>query len=849
MNWEDGLFEDDPDLRALRDEYAAALPEKIAEIGNFWSQLQAGDWDGSVATTVMRRCHDLSGSAASYGFPTISVISRLIEQDLKHQESLDHLPAASLMAGIAVNVAELRNAVHFLHSRAEPVAVEKVHGSVLIIDDDASVRALLAALLRRKGFEVRTEETGDDGLKYATEAVPDLILLDVSMPGMDGYEACFRLQNGRATYHIPIVFVTAHEDDQDKARAFAVGAADYLIKPVTEESLLATVRRCLSRNQRWKSLQDDVPVPVGVETRMTLDFSRFKDYLVGQTALPPHESARLTRMGWAELLVTAAEVGVASNDLATLIAGYSGLRYLPQIDATQVRLGAFPVSFCRSNQVIALIGDGGRTDFVTSNPFNPALLEGIDRSFAGIAGEICIAEPKDIQALLEYRPQPAEAPKTTKGTKPLTDMATIEAQLRQTYKIEEVPLSGSDTGGERSAPIILLVNNVIETAYEMGASDIHIEPWENEVVVRYRVDGQLIIANRFQPQRLIFPLIARLKVMAGLDITERRMPQDGRIVYREFARGRADFDLRVSTAPMNFGEKVVMRIIDKQKSVRPLAELGLSAYNLARYRTKITAPYGMILHVGPTGSGKSMTLYSALNEIQTPAVNIQTAEDPIEYTLAGINQLQVKPDIGLTFARALRSFLRQDPDVILIGEIRDWETAEVAVEAAMTGHLLLSTLHTNDAAATVARFLEMGIEPYMISATVLMVCAQRLLRRLCPACKVPQILDERALAMLGLTGRTPPPVFQAGPGCGACRQIGFAGRIGIHELLIPDDGMRTLISQPGVTAMQLKRAAVAAGMVTLYWDAMDKVRAGLCSLDDVLSQVMPDEFETQPAGW
>ncbi len=503
-----------------------------------------------------------------------------------------------------------------------------------------------------------------------------------------------------------------------------------------------------------------------------------------------------------------------------------------------MRLGAFPASFCRDNQVVALVGDGGTTDFVTSNPFNLPLIEAMDRAFAGIPGDVHVAEPATLQPMLEYRPQPVVTATPAKG--PKTDLAELEAQLKKTYG-DAVPLTQVETGSERSAPIIQMVNRVIESAHEMGASDIHIEPAEHDVVVRYRIDGHLRVVNRLQPQRLILPMIARLKVMAGLDISERRLPQDGRIVVREFVREAADFDLRISTAPMNYGEKAVMRIMDKQKSVRPLHELGMSEANLALYRSKMTAPYGMILHVGPTGSGKSMTLYAALNEIATPARNIQTAEDPIEYTLPGLNQLQVRPDIGLTFARALRSFLRQDPDVILVGEIRDKETAQTAIEAAMTGHILLSTLHTNDAASTVARFLEMGIEPYMVSSSLVMVCAQRLLRRLCPSCRVPQAPDERVRHLLGLAVGDTADVHVAGPGCEACKGLGYAGRIGIHELLVPDDGLRTLISAPGVTAAAIKRVAMAGGMTTLYQDAMAKVRAGICGLDDVLTQVMPDE--------
>src|SRR6478609_10590575 len=307
---------------------------------------------------------------------------------------------------------------------------------------------------------------------------------------------------------------------------------------------------------------------------------------------------------------------------------------------------------------------------------------------------------------------------------------------------EETEIKDEDLENEDSAPIIQLANRIIEDAYFAGTSDIHIEPWEKEIVVRYRIDGLTQEKLRL-PAKVAGALVARFKIMCNLDIAERRLPQDGRIVLKQYNKKNIDIDLRVSTAPLNHGEGVVMRILDKQKSTLPLPALGFTDANLHKYRECIRQPYGMILHCGPTGSGKSMTLYSALGEVNTPDVNIQTAEDPIEYTLAGINQMQMNRQIGLTFARALRCYLRMDPDIILVGEIRDEETAGIAVEAALTGHLLVSTLHTNDAPSTVARIGEMGVEAFNISASLVCVCAQRLLRRVCKNCKIPYEADGR----------------------------------------------------------------------------------------------------------
>lgn len=399
--------------------------------------------------------------------------------------------------------------------------------------------------------------------------------------------------------------------------------------------------------------------------------------------------------------------------------------------------------------------------------------------------------------------------------------------------------SASEEVNEESGPIIQLSNRVIEDAYYLGASDIHVEPQEKEMVVRYRIDGVCQEKLRL-PARVGPALVARLKIMCNLDIAERRLPQDGRIVFKQYTKKGMDIDLRVSTAPLNHGEGVVMRILDKQKSTLPMTALGFSEENLVRYREVIRQPYGMILHCGPTGSGKSMTLYSALNEINSPELVIRTAEDPIEYTLNGINQMQMHRQIGLTFAAALRSFLRQDPDIILVGEIRDKETANIAVEAALTGHLLISTLHTNDAPSTVARLTDMGVEPFMISSSLLCVCAQRLMRRVCKSCRYqaePHAREKEILEKgLGWSG----PIYKANPrGCPKCGNSGYKGRVGIHELMITNDELVDAINK-GMEAAELKRIAMRGGMKTLHQDSLLKVREGITTLEEAVATVPID---------
>jgi type IV pilus assembly protein PilB len=403
----------------------------------------------------------------------------------------------------------------------------------------------------------------------------------------------------------------------------------------------------------------------------------------------------------------------------------------------------------------------------------------------------------------------------------------------------ELAAAGSEDVTEESGPIIQLSNRIIEDAYFEGASDIHVEPQEKDVIVRYRIDGVCSEKLRL-PQRVGPALVARLKIMCNLDISERRLPQDGRIVFKQYSKKGLDLDLRVSTAPLNHGEGVVMRILDKQKTTLPLPALGFTEENLAKYRDCIRQPYGMILHCGPTGSGKSMTLYSALNEINTPDVVIRTAEDPIEYTLPGLNQMQMHRQIGLTFASALRAFLRQDPDIILVGEIRDKETANIAVEAALTGHLLISTLHTNDAPSTIARLTDMGVEPFMISSSLVCVCAQRLMRRVCKTCRVPYVPQGREEEVLqkalGWSGQ----VFKHNPkGCPKCNGTGYKGRVGIHELMVTNEELIEGINKELETA-ELKRIAVRGGMKTLHQDSLVKVRDGVTTIEEAIATVPPD---------
>jgi type IV pilus assembly protein PilB len=389
-----------------------------------------------------------------------------------------------------------------------------------------------------------------------------------------------------------------------------------------------------------------------------------------------------------------------------------------------------------------------------------------------------------------------------------------------------------------SAPIIKVSNLILIEALKAGASDIHVEPYEKEFRVRFRIDG--ILHNIMAlPMRVRDPLISRLKIMAKLDISEKRLPQDGRIKIRLRVEERSrDLDLRVSTVPAQFGEKVVMRLLDKTKLQLDMTQLGFEPEPLRRFKDAIDRPYGIVLVTGPTGSGKTNTLYSAIAQLNDPTVNIMTAEDPIEFNLAGINQVQMKEQIGLTFASALRAFLRQDPDIVLVGEIRDFETAEIAVKAALTGHLVLSTLHTNDAPSTINRLMNMGIEPFLVATSINAICAQRLVRRICANCAEDVETPPQMLIQVGFApDEVKTMKIKRGRGCERCNNAGYKGRVGLYECLQFSDEIRDMILS-GASSIELKRKAIEEGMVSLRMAGLQKIRDGVTTLEEVLRETV-----------
>ncbi len=420
----------------------------------------------------------------------------------------------------------------------------------------------------------------------------------------------------------------------------------------------------------------------------------------------------------------------------------------------------------------------------------------------------------------------------------LADLDLEAEDLEMVEEEEEADVRTLSREAEEK-PVVRLVNLILREAINRGASDIHIEPYEKELRVRYRIDGVLHPVMT-PPLRMKDGIVSRIKILSHLNIAEKRLPQDGRIKMKvKTEEGRKkEVDMRVSILPTIFGEKVVIRILDRDQLRLDLTQLGFEPESLEKFQKAIKRPWGMILVTGPTGSGKTNTLYSALSTLNTPEVNIMTAEDPVEFNLYGINQVHIREDIGLTFASALRAFLRQDPNIILVGEIRDFETAEIAIKAALTGHLVLSTLHTNDAASAVTRLINMGIEPFLVATSVVAIVAQRLVRRLCNKCKEPAEVPPQVLIELGFTPEEAKSVTVYKPvGCKHCNNTGYKGRIGLFEVLEVTEEIQELILS-GASSAEIRRKAIEEGMITLRRSGLEKIKQGITSIEEVVRETV-----------
>jgi type IV pilus assembly protein PilB len=603
---------------------------------------------------------------------------------------------------------------------------------------------------------------------------------------------------------------------------------------------------------------------------------RIGDLLLKEKRITPaqlQEALNYQKTNGGKLGLNLVKLGfVTDEEITSLLSKQYGV---PSINLTQFEIDQsviklIPADTAQKYQIIPLSRSGATLTIAITDPTNVFAMDDIKFMTGYNVEPVVASETAVTDAIKRYYPaasakpvatvakptvkveKKVEKPKPTQQQANLTSAATLELvtkALEETTstivdddvelleEMEQIDVASLERqGGE--APVIRLVNLMLMSAIQKGASDVHIEPYEKEFRVRFRIDG-ILYNVMAPPMKFRDAITSRIKIMAKLDIAEKRLPQDGRIKIRFAVEGATkEIDFRVSCLPTLFGEKIVMRLLDKDKLMLDMTKLGFEVESLTKLELAIAKPWGMVLVTGPTGSGKTNTLYSSISKVNTTETNIMTAEDPVEFNLVGVNQVQVRENIGLNFAAALRSFLRQDPNIILVGEIRDFETAEIAVKAALTGHLVLSTLHTNDAPSTINRLMNMGIEPFLVASSVNLICAQRLVRRVCANCKEDHPTPPQALVEAGFTPDEAQQVIpKRGSGCEVCNQTGYKGRVGLYEVMEIGEELRELILV-GASGLELKRKAVEEGMITLRRSGLRKVMEGVTTIEEVARETV-----------
>jgi general secretion pathway protein E len=537
----------------------------------------------------------------------------------------------------------------------------------------------------------------------------------------------------------------------------------------------------------------------------------------------PAESTQAGRAPNESLLAASRRIGIADTDLLRASAAVLGVSFVDDLRALRpcpAFVQRFSINFARQHGVIALLTESNDVTVVLPGPETWPLLDTVGRVLGVQAHPVFAPREEILRAANSVYEQERSQPDVILDTMGTDDAA---AKLKQLEARDDLLA----TDGQ--APVVELVNLILLDAVKGAASDIHFQPYREQLVVRYRIDGVLFDAHKV-PKTLQDEVLSRIKVLGKMDIAEKRLPQDGRATVTV---GERIIDLRIASLPGSYGERIVLRLLDKSTRVYSLADVGMNEATQRRFREVIAFEHGLILLTGPTGSGKTTTLYAALQEINTRDRNVLTLEDPIEYDIEGVSQTQINVKKGLTFASGLRNVLRQDPDIIMVGEIRDQETAVMAIQAALTGHLVFSTLHTNDAASAVTRLLDLGIEPYLVSSSVLAVLAQRLVRKVCSKCGVDKALTAEELAQLGINGNSQRATqYRIGPGCPACRNTGYRGRVAICELLRVDETIRRRI-QSRASATDIRDAAMTAGMTLLRDDGIAKVLSGATTPSEV----------------
>ncbi len=695
---------------------------------------------------------------------------------------------------------------------------EKQKPLIMCIDDDEVTLKLLDRLIKNAGLDVITAASGRNALEKAKKTRPDIILLDIMMPDMDGYQVCSKLQKNNETSYIPVIFVTALGKKQDKARAFSVGATDYLVKPIKKDDLLQKIRKHIKTDTQWKELRKNDRG--WREKLLPSEFLQFKEFLFAQIALEPEKRYKFSNIPPQKIYLISGAVKISKSKIAQLIAKFLKVPCPSKINTDHIRLGVLPTTYCRSNHVVPVSNVSGKEGFVLSNPFDWDLMDNlmrlsdIDKKF-----EFMITEPGNIDSLFEHG-EPAK-PKTSFPTKERRKAAGLVSKS----KIKE-------------KPVIHISNILLDKAVKERASDIHIEPKELDTVIRFRVDGDLKDIVTIKKNTGI-KLISRYKVIGGLDIAERKKPQDG--TFAAIIDERT-FNFRISTTSTPDGESLVMRMLEPYAKPKDLTELGMTEKQVNTLIACANRKAGLILIVGGTGSGKTTTIYSLLSKINIRIRSLMSIEDPVEYRIPLANQQQVNEKTGVTFDALLKASVRQDPDILYMGEVRDTYSAKMGIDFASTGHLTITTLHTSNATTAIFRLERLGVDRGIMADTILAVVAQTLLKRLCRHCKEIVPISQEEVEMLSPFTDNIPSMVAHPVGCPKCNNTGYYGREGLYEILSFDPKISEMV-RVGISIAEIRAFTHTRGDYLITDHALEKMRNHLFAPKDIYDKLLIEEID------
>jgi len=692
---------------------------------------------------------------------------------------------------------------------------------ILVVDDDQVSLQLTKGILSSSGYDIATAASGRDALFTLREVKPDLILLDVMMPEMNGYDVCSRLKEDKEIAFIPVIFVTALEEEQDKAKAFAVGGADYVVKPINREMLCKTVNKHLQTKSNWNNLKREIP---SWDIAQTLNFTQFKDFLGMKLNLPLSKREKLSRIKVSEIYSAAKNFNLSAAEIVQYIAQFSGMNYLPAINPASIQLGKLPTPFCQKNNIVPIKDESGRDVFILSNPFDWELLDLLKTSFKDQPYHLAVTNPSTISSLF-----------IDEGLEKVLGEEDKEME-------EQLMMSSAQTSEQEITkhPIISIANSMLSSAVAERASDIHIEPKEEQNVIRFRVDGDLNEMFSIK-KRTGAMLISRLKVLANMDIAEKRKPQDGAFTA---VVDNKTYILRLATTSTIHGESLIIRLLNAYEKPKDLEQLGMTTDQSRILTNLANRNQGLILVVGPTGSGKTTTIYSVLNKIDYKSRSIVSVEDPVEYRIPFINQEQVKEKGKVTFEALLKSVVRQDPDILFLGEIRDNYSATTVMNFASTGHLSVSTLHTTNATTAIFRLERLEIDRGTMADSFIGIVAQRLLKKLCPHCREIVPISEEETKMLSSFITEIPQKVAHPVGCLKCNNTGYYGREGVYEIINFDPELSEMV-RSNVPISEMRSFAYKRGDYLISHHALEKLKNFVFPPKDVYERILVEEVGLQ----